>query len=84
MYNDAADGNKRKMFFFPNRLLNDAYVVYRFNPTKRVRASVQLNVANVLNANEVLYLISSTTGTLRYAQWFNAPRKYSLTTSLSF
>lgn len=84
MYNDAADGGKRKTFYFPNRLLHDFYVVYRFSPTRRVRASVQLNIANLLDANEVLYLRSGTNGTLRYAQWFNAPRKFSLTTSVAY
>ncbi len=84
MYNDAADGGKRKMFYFPNRFLNDAYAVYAFRVNQRVRASVQLNVSNVLNANEVLYLRNGSNGSLRYAQWFNAPRKYALTTSLSF
>jgi hypothetical protein len=84
MFNDAADGGKRKLFYFPNRLLHDFYAVYRFKPTRQVRASVQLNIANLLDANEVLYLRNGTNGTLRYAQWFNAPRKYSLTTSLTY
>ena len=84
MYNDAADGGKRKMFYFPNRLLNDVYAVYRFNVTRRVRGSVQLNIANVLDSNRVLYLVNGSTGALRYAQWFNAPRKYSLTTSWTY
>jgi outer membrane receptor protein involved in Fe transport len=84
MFNDAADGGKRKLFYFPNRLLHDFYTVYRFKPTRQVRASVQLNIANLLDANEVLYLRNGTNGTLRYSQWFNAPRKYSLTTSLSY
>ena len=34
--------------------------------------------------NRVLYLINSTNGTLRYAQWFNAPRKLALTTRLTY
>lgn len=84
MYTDAADGGRRKMFYFPDRLLHDAFAVYAFKPTKRVRASVQLNVANVLDSNRVLYLLNSTTGAFRYAQWFNSPRKFSLTTSLTF
>lgn len=84
MYNDAADGGKRKTYYFPDRFLNDAFAVYRFAPTRWMRASVQLNVANLLDSNRVLYLVSSTTGALRYAQWFNAPRKYSFTTSLTF
>lgn len=84
MYNDAADGGARKTFYFPNRLLHDAYAVYRFNVTRRVRGSMQLNVANVLDSNRMLVLPASATGVLRYAQWFNAPRKYSLTTSWYF
>jgi hypothetical protein len=45
---------------------------------------VQLNVANALDSNQVLRLPSTANGTLRYAQWFNAPRKYSVTTTWSF
>ena len=84
MYTDAADGDKRKMFYFPNRLLNDFYAVYRFAPMKRLRMSVQMNVSNLFDANEVMYLIRSTNGTLRYAQWLNAPRKIALTTTVSY
>jgi hypothetical protein len=84
MYNDAADGGARKMFYLPNRFLNDVFAVYRFNVTKRVRGSVQLNINNVLDSNRVLYSVYSTTGALRYAQWFNAPRKYSVTTSWTY
>jgi hypothetical protein len=84
MYNDAADGNKRKMFYFPDRMLNDFFAVYRFAPTRRIRATVQMNIANLFDANEVMYLIRGTNGTLRYAQWLNAPRKLSVTTSLSY
>ena len=84
MYNDNADGGKRKMFFFPDRFLNDLFVVYRFSPAPRVRASVQCNVNNLFDQNRVLYLLNSSNGTLRYAQWFNAPRKLSVTMSLGF
>ena len=84
MYNDAADGGKRKMFYFAQSL-----------PERRIRSlslqrhatrarTMQLNVANALDSNRVLYLVNATTGALRYAQWFNAPRKYSLTTSWSY
>ena len=84
MYNDAADGGKRKMFLFPDRTIHDAYGIYRFRPTKRFTASIQLNVANVLDVNRTLYLLNSSNGTLRYAQWFNAPRKFSVTTTLRY
>jgi hypothetical protein len=84
MYNDAADGGRRKTFYFPDRLLHDVFAVYRFGASRRARASVQLNISNALDSNRVLYLVSSATGALRYAQWFNAPRKFTVTTSLSF
>lgn len=70
-------------FLFPNRLLHDFYAVCHFCALRRVRAAVQLNIANLLDANEVPYLRNSANGALRYAQQFNAPRKFSLTTSFS-
>jgi hypothetical protein len=84
MYNDLADGNKRKMFYFPDRLLHDLFVSYRFNLSSKVRMSVQANVYNLLDTNRVLYLLNSTNGTLKYAQWFNSPRKLSLSTTLTY
>ena len=84
MYNDAADGNKRKTFFFPDRFLNDFFAVYSFRAYRNTRASVQVNVANAFDRNQVLYLVNSTNGTLRYAQWLNSPRKLAITTSLMY
>ncbi|MCX6951382.1 MAG: TonB-dependent receptor plug domain-containing protein [Verrucomicrobia bacterium] len=84
MYNDMLDANKRKMFYLPNRFINDAFVTYRFTPVRRVRASVQFNVANLLDTNRILMLRSASNGAFRYAQWFNPPRKLSITTSLSY
>ena len=84
MYNDAADGNRRKMYYFPDRMLHDVFALYRLKPYGKVRTTLQLNVSNLLDANEVMYLIRSTNGTLRYAQWLNAPRKLGVTTTVSF
>ncbi|MBI5766474.1 MAG: TonB-dependent receptor plug domain-containing protein [Verrucomicrobia bacterium] len=84
MYTDAADANKRKMYFFPNRLLNDVFASYSFRVSRTIRAGLQLNVSNALDSNRVLYLISSANGTLRYAQWFNAPRKFALTARFTY
>jgi len=84
MFTDAAHGNKRKMYYFPDRLLHDLFAVYRFKPVGRVRTTLQLNVSNLLDANEVVYLVRSTNGTLRYAQWLNSPRKLAVTTTLNF
>jgi outer membrane receptor protein involved in Fe transport len=84
MYTDVADASKRKMFYFPDRTLHDVFVTYSFRPTKRLKATIRMNITNVLDTNRVLYLLNSTNGTLRYAQWFNAPRKLAVTSVLSF
>ena len=84
MYTDSRDTNKRKMFYFPDRMLNDCFITYRFNLARGVRMSVQANVSNLLDANRVLYLVSSTDGSFRYAQLFNAPRKLALTSTVTF
>jgi hypothetical protein len=84
MYTDAADGGKRKMFYYPDRLLHDLFIVYRLKPIAKTRTTLQVNVTNLMDANEVVYLVRSTNGTLRYAQWLNSPRKLSLTTTVGF
>jgi len=84
MFTDAADANTRKMFYFPDRLLHDLFATYRFKPAGKFRTTLQLNVSNLLDANEVVYLVRSTNGTLRYAQWLNSPRKLGVTTTVSF
>lgn len=84
MYTDLADGGARKTFYFPNKFTNDVYAIYGFNVGPKVRSSVQVNVTNVLDANDVIYLVNSTTGALRYAQWLNSPRKISVSSSWSF
>ena len=60
------------------------FASYSFRVSRQVRASVQINVSNLLDTNRIQYLINSSNGTLRYAQWFNAPRKLALTTRLMF
>ena len=37
-----------------------------------------------VSPKQISNLLNSTTGAFRYAQWFNSPRKFSLTTSLTF
>ncbi len=83
-YADAADAGTRKIFYFPDRFLNDLFVVYRLPVYKRIRSSVQFNVANLFDENQVVKLKNQLNGNLRYAQWFNSPRKLSITTRLSY
>jgi hypothetical protein len=49
-----------------------------------VRASVRINVWNLLDANRVVYRVSATDGSFRYLELFNAPRKLGITTSLAY
>jgi outer membrane receptor protein involved in Fe transport len=84
MYTDAADGNQRKTFYYPDNLINDVFLRYPINLGRRFRAGLQVNVTNALDRNEVLYLKQSSNGTIRYAQWMNSPRKLSISTSVSY
>lgn len=84
MYTDAADAGKRKMFYYPNRFLNDFFASYGFRVNRFVRASVQVNVSNLLDEQRVLYQIRAANGTFTYAGYFNTPRRLALTTRLSY
>ncbi|MBL9189207.1 MAG: TonB-dependent receptor [Opitutaceae bacterium] len=84
MYTDAADGGKRKMYYYPNRFLNDFFATYSFRVNRFVRAAVQVNVSNLLDEQRILYQVRSTDGTLRYAGWFNTPRRLAITTRLTY
>jgi outer membrane receptor protein involved in Fe transport len=84
MYTDAADAGKRKMYYYPNRMTHDLFIAYSFRPHRKVGVSVQLNVANLLDYQRVLYQFRSTDGTLRYAGWFYTPRNLSITTRLTY
>ena len=83
-YNAAADGNKRKIFHYPDQLTNNVFALYGFRLGKRVRATVQVNVTNVFDQQKVVALPRSTNGTIRYFAYQYSPRKASFTTSLSF
>ena len=82
MYTDAADANKRKLFYYPDKLQNNVFIVYRFKGFAKSQMTVQLNVDNVFDRQRVLALPRSTNGTIRYFQYQYSPRKFALTTNL--
>jgi hypothetical protein len=83
-YTDAADGGKRKIFYYPDQILNNVFAVYSFKLAQRYRVSLQANVVNVLDAQKVVALPRSTTGATRYFAYQYAPRKVSFTASVGF
>lgn len=83
-YTDAADGGKRKIFFYPDRLNNDLFALYNFKLWGRTRANVQLNVSNLFDVNKVVYRPRSTDGVIRVATYMNAPRKFTLSASVAY
>ena len=83
-YTDAADGGKRKIYYYPDKFENSGFAVYNFRPTKRVQASVQLNVSNLFDNQKVLKLLRNTNRTVRYFTYQYNPRNIALTTSLAF
>jgi hypothetical protein len=84
MYTDAADANNRKIYYFPDKVDTNGFVNYPFRPTKTMRATVSLNVFNVLDRQQVIVLPRATNGTVRFFQHYYTPRKIQLTTALSF
>ncbi|MEY2881241.1 MAG: Virulence-associated outer membrane protein Vir-90, partial [Verrucomicrobiota bacterium] len=84
MYTDAADAGKRKMFFYPNRFTNDLFASYGFRVNRFVRASVQVNVSNLLDEQRVLHQIRAANGTFAYAGYFYTPRRLAITTRLTY
>lgn len=83
-YTDAADGGKRKVFHYPDQFLNNVFALYGFKPGRRLRATLQVNVSNVLDAQEIVALPRNTTGATRYFAYQYSPRKVSTTVSVAF
>jgi outer membrane receptor protein involved in Fe transport len=83
-YTDLADAGKRKTFYYPDRFQNNLFTVYNFKLPNRYRASVQVNVANLFDKQDIVALPNSTTGKTRYFAYQYSPRKISFTTTLSF
>jgi outer membrane receptor protein involved in Fe transport len=83
-YTDAADGGKRKIFYYPDQLQNNVFALYTFKLGRRLRATVQANVSNVTDEQKVVALPRSTNGTIRYFAYQYSPRKVSFTTSIAF
>lgn len=84
MYTDAADANRRKLFYYPDKVQHNVFIVYRFRAFARSQMTVQLNIDNALDRQRVLALPRSTNGTIRYFQYQYSPRKTALTTSVTF
>ncbi len=84
MYTDAAAANKRKLFYYPDKVQNNVFLVYRFKGFAKSQMSIQLNIENVFDRQRVLALPRSTTGVIRYFQYQYSPRKVAITTNVTF
>jgi hypothetical protein len=60
------------MYYFSDRLLDDLFAVYRFKPVGKIRTTLQVNVSELMDANEVVYLVLATNDTVCSAQWLNS------------
>lgn len=83
-YTDAADGGKRKIFFYPDRLNNDLFALYNAKVWGKTRATLQLNVNNLFDVNKVVYRPRSSDGVVRVATYMNAPRKFTLSANVAY
>jgi hypothetical protein len=83
-YTDAADGNKRKIFYYPDEFTNNVFALHPFRLGRRFRATLQVNVSNVFDVQKVVALPRSTNGSVRYFAYQYSPRKLAVSTSVSF
>ena len=83
-YTDAADGNRRKIFYYPDQVTHGAFANYRFKFWRKTRVALQVNVSNLLDTQRVVALPRSTTGDIRYFAYQYSPRKVALTTTFEF
>ncbi len=83
-YTDAADGNKRKIFYYPDQVLHNVFAQYGFKLGAKARMTLQANVSNVMDTQHVVALVRNTNGTIRYFAYQNSPRKLAVTASVGF
>ena len=84
MYTDAAAAGERKVFNYPDRFENSFFAKYAFKLGGGLRATVQVNVANLFDKQTIVALPRSTTGATRYFSYQYSPRKLAVTTSVNF
>ena len=84
MYTDVADGRKRKIYYYPDKFLNNAFAVYPFKVGRRLQCSVQLNISNLFDRQKVLALPRSTAGDIRFFAHQYTPLGFALTTNVGF
>jgi len=83
-YTDVADGGKRKNFYYPEKFQNNLFLVYNFKGFAKTRMSVQVNIDNVFDKQEIIALPRSSNGVIRYFTEQYSPRKSALTLSVMF
>lgn len=83
-YTDAAAGNVRRTFYYPDRVQQNFFGVYSFKGFGKTRMSVQLNIDNLLDRQKLLALPRGTNGVVRYFREQYTPRKSSLTLNAFF
>lgn len=84
MYTDAADAGARKMYYFPDRFENRAFLSYTWRINRRIRAIFQANVSNLFDKQEIALMPRQANGDPRFFVQTYTPRKTSLTLTLAF
>lgn len=84
MYTAAAGGGARKMFYYPDKLDQGVFAMYRFRVFKRFDATIQANVSNLSDDQARVTLPNPTTGAPRYFSEWYTPRKFALTAAFGF
>ncbi len=84
MYTSAASGGVRKIYYYPDRFENRLFASYSFKLGRKVGASLQVNISNLFDRQNVVTRLRSTDGTVRYFSYQYAPRLIAITAGLNF
>ncbi|MBL9200989.1 MAG: TonB-dependent receptor [Opitutaceae bacterium] len=83
-YVDVADGNKRKAKFIPDQVNTNLMLSYRFRFAGRYQWTSQVNITNLLNHRDLVFIRNAGSGVVENAKMNTVPRSWAWTNTLEF
>lgn len=83
-YVDIADGNKRKARYIPEQLNTNLMLSYRYKFGSRYQWTTQVNLTNLLNHRDLVFIRNVGSGVVENAKMNAVPRAWSWTNTVDF
>lgn len=81
---DTADGNKRKQKFLPDQFNTNLMLSYRLKLFSKYSLTTQVNVTNLLNHRDLVYLLNTGSGVPTAAKMNMVPRAWVWSNTITF